>query len=45
MLELVRCDLQHKAMPGRDHRRMLNKELHTSVNDDAPGIALHHPMP
>src|SRR5690348_11251004 len=47
MLELVRCDLPHKAIPDRDHRsiKMLNKGWPTSINDDTPEIALHHPMP
>lgn len=38
MLESVRCDLLHKAMPDRDHRsiKTLNEKAHSSVNSDTP---------
>jgi hypothetical protein len=47
MLELVRCDLPHKAMPDRDQRSTItrNEGAHTSINGNTPGIATHHYMP
>jgi hypothetical protein len=42
MLESVRCDLLHKAMPDRDHRsiKTLNERVPSSINGDIQGGSL-----